>query len=342
MPIPEDWIPADGDTFVTVENFIFNVFGYEHPSSRVLSFLKYIPLEYKGFFPLRFLRKTWKYGKVELLRAQKLYTARNYLILLAAFRENFGSYVYFCPYRGKEVISTPKGSVKRVFSPRSCLVSLMKLKVKDNLQKVASDLVRVLSEESSIPIEDFGLHGSLALDMHTSESDIDLVVYGAENFRSLEKTVSKLAEKGELGYVIKNRLDAARRNRAHYSSTVFMYNAVRKAEEFESNYGVNRYYPLRSVRFHCKVSCDDEAMFRPAIYGIGNFRPISPSSALSKREIPQLVVSMIGCYRNVAKKGSEIEVSGMLERVENVRTGSATYQVVVGTTANEDEYIWPL
>jgi predicted nucleotidyltransferase len=40
---------------------------------------------------------------------------------------------------------------------------------------------------------------------------------------------------------------------------------------------------------------------------------------------------MIGCYRNVARKGQQIEVSGMLERVENTKTGKVTYQVVVGT-----------
>jgi predicted nucleotidyltransferase len=51
---------------------------------------------------------------------------------------------------------------------------------------------------------------------------------------------------------------------------------------------------------------------------------------------------MIGCYRNVAKRGSKIEVSGMLERVENVKTGEIFHQVVVGTGINEDEYIWSL
>ena len=59
-------------------------------------------------------------------------------------------------------------------------------------------------------------------------------------------------------------------------------------------------------------------------------------------EYPKYVVSMIGAYRNVAKKGQKIEVSGMLERVENIESGKTYYQVVVGTGRMENEYIWPL
>jgi predicted nucleotidyltransferase len=51
---------------------------------------------------------------------------------------------------------------------------------------------------------------------------------------------------------------------------------------------------------------------------------------------------MIGCYRNVAKNGDKIRVSGMLERAENVETGEVFHQVVVGTSISEEEHIWPL
>jgi predicted nucleotidyltransferase len=51
---------------------------------------------------------------------------------------------------------------------------------------------------------------------------------------------------------------------------------------------------------------------------------------------------MVGCYRNVARKGDTIRVSGMLELVENVETGNAFHQVVVGTGTSEEEHIWPI
>jgi predicted nucleotidyltransferase len=54
------------------------------------------------------------------------------------------------------------------------------------------------------------------------------------------------------------------------------------------------------------------------------------------------VVSMIGYYRNVARTGDKISVSGALEKVENTETGDTYYHVVVGTGKSGNEYIEPI
>jgi predicted nucleotidyltransferase len=321
---------------------MFNVFGYEHPSDRVFAFLKYVPYELRTLFEVRFLEKAWKYGKMRLFRAEKLYTAKNYQVFLETFRNNFPNYVYFCPFRGKDVISVPLGSIKKVFVPKECLRFLAKLKRRDSLQKMTLDFINLLASQSSIATEDFGVHGSIALNMHTFESDMDIVVYGAQNFRKLEKTIDQLVEAGTISYVVNNRLDATRRYKGRYLNKIFMYNAVRKPEEVSSKYGRFKYTSIISVKFYCRVVDDNEAMFRPAIYKIEDYEPVNPLSALSEDEIPELVVSMIGCYRNVARKGDKIKVSGTLERVENLETGEVYHQVVVGTGTSEEERIWPL
>jgi predicted nucleotidyltransferase len=204
------------------------------------------------------------------------------------------------------------------------------------------DLVNLLSNESGIAVEDFGVHGSIALNMHTPKSDIDIVVYGSQNFRKLEKTIDKLVLSKTLSYLFNNRLDACRRYRGQYKNKVFMYNAVRKPEEVNSKYGAFKYSPILNVNFRCRVKDDKEAMFRPAIYKIKDYEPADSTSALSQNKIPELVISMIGCYRNIARQGDKIKVSGMLERVENVETGNVFHQVVVGTGITEEEHIWPL
>lgn len=338
----KSWIPCDGDTFITTDGFVFNVFGYEHPGDRVFAFFKYIPSRFKTLFNIRFLKRTWNYEGLKLFRAEKLYTAENYQKSLQTFRKNFPSYVYFCPYRRKEVISAPLSSVEKVYVPRECLRLLIKAKSRDALQKRTLDFINLLSSESGVAFEDFGVHGSIALNMHSSKSDIDIVVYGSQNFRKLEETISKLVEDGTLNYVFNNRLDAARRYKGRFKDKIFMYNAVRKLEEINSKYGEFGYEPLIPIKFRCTVKDDSEAMFRPAIYKIVNYKPATPSSELPKDKIPNLVVSMIGCYRNVARKGDEIYVSGTLERVKNIKTGEVSYQVVVGTSISEEEYVWPV
>lgn len=304
--------------------------------------MKYVPSKFRAVFNVDFLERTWKYGSLQLFRAENLYTAGNYNSFLETFRKSFPQYVYFCPFRGKEVISAPLSSIREVFVPRECLRLIPNLEKKDRLQKMTLDFVNLLSEESSIAFEDFGVHGSVALNMHSDESDIDIVVYGSRNFRVLEQAISRLVETGVLSYRFSNRLDAARRFKGQYENRVFMCNAIRKPEEVKVKYGMFRYSPIAPVKFTCTVKDDDEAMFRPATYRIEAYRPADSSSDLSVDKVPEFVVSMIGCYRNVARRGENIKVCGMLEHVENLGTGRTFYQVVVGTGTSEDERIWPL
>lgn len=278
---------------------------------------------------------------MQLFRAEKLYTAKNYQTFLETFRVNFPDYVYFCPFRNKNVISAPLSSIKKVYVPREWLRSLTRLKRKDDLQEATLDFIALLSSASGISAQDFGVHGSVALGMHSPKSDIDIVVYGSRNFRKLEKTVDKLAEEGTLDYVFNNRLDAARRFKGRFKNRIFMYNAIRKPEEVNSEYGEFKFSPIKSIKFHCTVKDDDQAMFRPAIYKIGDYTPTDKASVLSEEQVPRLVVSMIGCYRNVARQGDMMKISGMLERVENVENHEIHYQVVVGTGTSEEEHIWP-
>jgi len=337
----ETWVPMDGDAFVTSEGFIFNVFGYEHLAERVFAFLKYIPAQFKKLFHINFLESTWTYKGTKLFRAEKLYTATNYHMFLETFKANFPNYVYFCPFRAKEVISVPIASVKTVYVPNACLQHLSRLKNRDCLQERTLELVNLFSTESKIGMQDFGVHGSVALNMHNAESDIDLVVYGAQNFRKLERTIQRLVDAGTLSYKFSNRLDAARKYKGKYLGSTFMYNGVRKAEEVNVKYGQFRYAAVNPVRFECRVRDDSESMFRPATYSIDSYVPADAASALTEANVPKRLVSMVGCYRNIARKGNRIRVSGMLEQVKNLETGESFYQVVVGTATSEDEHIWP-
>lgn len=332
----------DGDTFITREGFIFNVFGYEHPKGRVFAFLKYIPSKFKELFNIRLLERTWKHGETELFRAEKLYTAKNYQTFLETFRENFPDCVYFCTFRKKEVISAPFNRIVEVYVPKERLKALLNAERKDRLQEMTLEFISLVSGEAKVPLEDFGVHGSIALNMHSAESDIDIVVYGSQNFRKVEAAIAKLVNEGTLTYIFNNRIDAARRFKGRFRNKIFMYNAVRKPEEITAKYGEYRYSPIAPVKFRCKVKDDSEAMFRPAVYKIEGYTLVNSSLKLPKDMVPIAVVSMIGCYRNVARKGQEIEVSGMLERVEKTATGEISHQVVVGSAESEEEYLWPV
>jgi predicted nucleotidyltransferase len=332
----------DGDTFVTKDGFILNTFGYEHPDDRVFAFLKYIPSKHKELFNVEMLERTWKFGKNQLFRAEKLYTAKNYQTFIEAFRKNFPDYLYYCPFRNKELITAPFELIQQVFVPKDRLVWLESLSNPDKLQKMALDLVHLISKESIVNLSDFGVHGSIALNMHAPESDIDFVIYGTENFRLVEEAIARLVNTGKLSYIVGNRLEAARRFQGKYQGKIFMYNATHKPEEVKAKYAAYRYIPLDPVHFRCTVCNDTETMYRPAIYKISSYKPQDDQSELDQGKIPIQVVSNIGCYRNIARAGSDIKVAGKLERVESTSSNEVFYQVVVGTATSEEEYIWPI
>ena len=336
------WTPMDGDTFVTEEGFILNTFGYEHPDDRVFAFLKYIPAKYREMFNVEMLERTWKFGCNQLFRAEKLYTAKNYQTFIEAFRKNFPNYLYYDTYRNKELITAPFDSIEQVFVPRDRLVWLQNLPKRDKLQQMALDIISLVSKESAVPMTDLGLHGSIGLEMHSQESDIDFVVYGTENFRLMEEAIARLVNTGKLTYIVGNRIEAARKFQGRYQGKIFMYNATKNPDQISERYGAYRYIPLDPVRFQATVSDDRETMYRPAIYKITSYKPIDDQSELDLEQIPVQVVSNIGLYRNVARCGSEIKVAGRLERVESTSSDEVFYQVVVGTATSEEEYIWPI
>jgi len=338
----KDWIPRDGETLLTREGFIFYVFGYEHPENRVFAFLKYIPSNLAHHFPIRFLKQKWKLGDLELSRPEKLYTAQNYQKFLETFRSSFPHYLYCCPFRGKEVLSVPLNQIKKVYLPGDCLQEIFKKEKRDCLQEETVELVSLLSEKSGVHIQDFGIHGSVGLNMHSEYSDIDLVVYGSQNFRRLESAVDRLAEEEKVKYVFTKKIDSSRKHRGRYNDRRFVYNAVRKYEEIDAQHGKLKYTPVKNVSFSCEVVDDSENMFRPAIYTIKNYQSDDSASELSEEQVPARVLSMIGYYRNVARKGDCIKVSGTLEQVENVEKGEVSYHVVVGTATREKEYIEPV
>jgi len=338
--MPEQtWTPRDGDAFLTRDGFIFYTFGYEHPAERVFAFLKYIATKHQKLFSIAYLPTHWKLGSSDLVRPKHLYSASNFQKYAEAFRTNFPDYMYHCPYRQKEVICPTRDGIKRVYTPNQQLKALLQTRKRNRLQNLALELIDCLSNSSHVPKGDFGIHGSIALGIATNQSDIDLVVYGANNFRRLEAAMNKLAVQEILSRVSFNGAEINSRSQSEFRGKPFVYNAVRRNEEIHAEYGDYKYSAIAPVKLRCKVTSDAEAMFRPAIYKVSDCESLNSSFQLDLNWQLDTVVSMIGLYRNKARKDDYVEVSGILERVEELHTRRTSFQVVVGSGTSEDEYI---
>lgn len=216
---------------------------------------------------------------------------------------------------------------------------LLKAKKPSRLQRLAVELVGFLSNASDVPIEHFGVHGSIALGMPTDQSDIDLVVYGRGNFRRLEASVNGFVAEGELNHTLFNGAELSTRSHMLFKGKPFIFNAVRTTSEIVNTYGSFRYRVVSPVSFRCRITDDEDAVFRPAIYRISDYEPLNQKSQLEQHDTPKTVVAMIGLYRNIARNGDVIKIRGVLEEVEELSSGKSSFQVVVGSGTDENEYI---
>ena len=153
---------------------------------------------------------------------------------------------------------------------------------------MALELITLLSKESGVSLSHFGMHGSIAFNMHSEESDIDFVVYGSGNFRVVEETIDRLVNAGTLRYIFGNKLDRARKFKGKYKDKIWMFTAARIPKEVTEKYGEFRFIPVALLKFQCTVNDDTEAIFRPAIYKIADYKPSDAKSELPKDQSPQL------------------------------------------------------
>jgi len=322
----------DGDIIVTKHNFVFYTFGYEHPENRVLAFLKYIPEDHAQKFDIEWLDIKWKFKDVYLLRPKELFSPKNYLKLVGAFRAYFPEYLYYSEPLGKWLISVPKHLIKQVFVPSKCLRELLKKRPTDRLEEVAVKLIKELSSESGVSLDFFGIHGSVSLGMHHEGSDIDLAVYGAKNFRRVRETLMKLEKTGRIMLSRASFYEKRRLNTGYYNEIRFVVNAIRLQSEIDQRKLI--YKPIAKIKALCKVINDNDSIFRPALYKVKVINVLSGPAKYAS--MISEVVSMIGLFRGIAYNGDLITVKGLLEQVQSEQ--EKWFRIVVGSGLG-DEYI---
>jgi len=317
----------DGDIIYTKDGFIFYVFGYCHPKNRVTAFLKYIPQEYAEDFKLEWIDHKWIFKNEVLVRPKQLFTPKIYRELIRVFNEKFSEYLLYSDNLKKYIFAIPERKIEEIYTPKTALSNLLKKSSRDELEEKAVNLIKLLSKHSGVSLDFFGVHGSISLGMHTEKSDIDIAIYGAQNYLKVLVTIKNMEKEDLLKVSRKNIVEYLRCNTGWFSGRRFVVNAIRLPSEIRH---CHEFRAVASVLAICKVLDNSEAMFRPAIYRIKVLEVLmGDSRAYKAREL----ASMIGLYRNIAKKGDLLIVRGMLEEAVDDKN---YFRIVVGTGLSEE------
>ncbi|MFW9973670.1 MAG: nucleotidyltransferase domain-containing protein [Candidatus Thorarchaeota archaeon] len=166
---------VEGYFIATVDNLIFEIKGLIHPKDRLIAYLRYIPA--KSETP----NSGIEYKKVYALDERETY-----------LKNNFPVYLWFSKLHGRIVQSVPVNRIKSIFDPVDFLANLRdSYEEISNLEKASVKLVGELVKSTGVRWSDIGVTGSQLIGVAKENSDIDLVIYGAEVCRKFYSNLSE-------------------------------------------------------------------------------------------------------------------------------------------------------
>ncbi|MEM4306259.1 MAG: hypothetical protein QXD61_09835 [Candidatus Caldarchaeum sp.] len=328
----------DHDFVETGDGWIFGVVSNTHPPGRILAYLKYIPGN-----------GVWTRDGIAYKRVLTTYSMREVAQMVENVRRSRPEYIYMDPANGEEFVYVP---VERVMKHYRCEEGLARILERplNRVEAVCAELVNQLSSRSGVSIGFFGVSGSLLLRLYNPAADIDLVVYGGENFRKVIEASYRLQTETTLAenhaILVKNYMtkypitqeDAEElakrcRTRGIYNGTPYSLHAVKTLRENKRNYGevVSRYIGVEKTIL--RITDASESMFTPAVYGVED---------IGGKNVEQLI-----CYDTtfaaLFTEGDVVEALGKLEKTNDTIENRVYRSLVIGTTRTADiEYVKPL
>lgn len=304
--------------------------GLLHPPDRIIAYLRYYQ-DNRGARQRGGTRYTKVYGLSE---------RRSIL------RRKWPRYLYFDEAHGRELQGVPIADVVRIHKPQERLMTVLHSRSKEKLEKSAGRMVQILAHKSGLPLTRFGISGSLLVDLHQRDSDIDIITYGADTARRVQETMLDLLEEDVQfhRYHMRDlrRLYMSRRLRSAIGFKDFAVQERRKAlqgsfldhdyfircvkdwHEVTEKYGTVRYQPVGRYTISAQILDDRQSLLTPCKYLLERVEILA---GISSRR-PHEVVSFRGRFAEQARTGERILARGRLEAVRT--TDSRYFRLVVG------------
>ena len=186
----------DRDAIITKEGLIFRVLGYSHPPESFICDAEYASSKiFKSDDP-----RAPRGSGEELF--YKFYEDEGWKFI----QDRYPQYMILHEMLKRKVIGVSFSDVFTTRKPDKVLQELLDRKAEDDLVSAMRSVVNVVSESSSLSLEDFGVFGSMLHGFHHPRfSDIDLIIYGGRNLEGLRKTLHELYESDSA--VLKNEFE---------------------------------------------------------------------------------------------------------------------------------------
>ncbi len=318
--------PIEGYFVVTNEGLVFEVKGVIQPVDRLIAYLRYIPDESGS----RQSRDGLRFLKVYNLEKREKY-----------LREKHPQYLWHDEKRGRILQAVPSDCISYVLSPIDGLRQLRDLGSHlTALEEASRFLAQGIVDKAGIEWSEIGLTGSQLAGLSTSQSDIDLVVYGSSSAKrvhsvlrdgflpkiqryhgeSLEKHLNFRWKAHSRWKSALEVIEARKALQGLYESFDFFVRAVKLPDEIGHSYDDFRFECEGTRVIRCVVTDDSDSIFTPCTY------------LVRCKELPDLsrLVSYRGRFTEHVKRNENVEARGRLELVYDIAKEESFYQLVLG------------
>ncbi len=323
----EKYIFRDRDFVETVDGWLFGVVSDIHPHGRVLAYLKYVPGE-----------GDWSRGSITYKRVLTGYTMHELSQTIEMVRRLRPQYIFHDPATDEDFTYVPVENIKNHYRCEKRLDEILEKPV-GPLEKTCSRLVRKLSTRSGVGVEWFGVSGSLLLKLYNPAADIDLVVYGGENFNGVVAASRETQTTQNIKHIrdilVKNYMakypitstdaeELAERcwTRGVFEETYYSLHAVKTLEEIKVGYGMRRYRAVGIRKAKLLITDASEGVFTPAYYRVEDME--------DKENVVEALLCYDTTFAGLFREGDIVEAVGKLERVEDVK-GLSFYSLLIGS-----------
>ncbi|MFW9943469.1 MAG: nucleotidyltransferase domain-containing protein [Candidatus Sifarchaeia archaeon] len=311
---------------MTNEGLVFEVKGIIQPIDRLIAYLRYIPDESGD----RQSRDGSRFSKVYDLGKRDKY-----------LREKHPQYLWHDEKRGRVLQAVPSDCISYVLSPIDGLRQLRDMGSHlTTLEEASRSLAQNIVDKAGIEWSEIGLTGSQLAGLGTSESDIDLVVYGSRPAKrvhsvlkdgslpkieryhgeSLEKHLDFRWKAHSRWRFVLEEIEARKVLQGLYESVDFFVRAVKLPSEMGHSYDDFTFECEGTRVVKCVVTDDSDSIFTPCTY------------LVRSEELPDLsrLVSYRGRFTEHVRRNESVEARGRLELVRNAVREESFYQLVLG------------
>jgi predicted nucleotidyltransferase len=332
----------EGAYLETEERLFFAVKGQVHPPDRILAILRYVP-DSKG--------ERQKDGH-HYRRLYHFFEQEQFL------KANYPQYLAFDHTIQATLQSVPVQSIQRFYEPRARLQGLFQQPEREPVEEDTLAFADRLQNLSGIPGSCLGISGSLLIGMQTSHSDLDVIVYGTEQCRTLYRALKIRLAQGNHGLI--SRLDqkgmqtlyAERVTDTHMSYSDFLRSEREKViqgrfrdrtyflrflkdtDEAGEKYGDCQYTPLGRAEIQATIADASDAIFTPCHYLLMEVDNLQGPAVNDVKEI----VSYRGRFTDQARTGDRVQARGMLEQVHE-RSGHSWNRLLLGNDVEDTMFL---